>query len=408
MKFGGTSVATVERIERVARHVIAARKDGYKVVVNLSAMAGETDRLVGLTEMAGRGDVSRTADYDAVVSTGEQVTAGLLAIILRRQGIPARSFAGWQVPLVTDDTHGSAEIIDIDATAFETSFERGEVAVVAGFQGVTADGRVTTLGRGGSDTTAVAFAAAINAARCDIYTDVDGVYTTDPRIVPDARRLDRISFEEMLEMASQGAKVLQTRSVGLAMNHGVQVRVLSSLCEPGEKAACTIIVDEDDIMERRVVSAVVPSRAEAKISLLGVPNIPGRSAIIFAALADGKVNIDMIVQSQARTGEAANLSFTLKEGDVARALAVLAEYKDEIGFSDIVADQNVSKVSIIGVGMNDHSGVAAKMFKTLGDRSINIQNISTSEIKISVLIPSEYTELAVRALHDAFSLGEVR
>lgn len=408
MKFGGTSVGDLERIERVARHVMAEVEAGKKVVVNVSAMAGETDRLVGLTAAAGGGDVSREGDYDAVVATGEQVTAGLLALVLRRHGIRARSWQGWQIRLMTDESHGQATILDIETSSLIDSIENGEVAVVAGFQGVTPDGRTSTLGRGGSDTTAVALAAAIRADRCDIYTDVDGVYTTDPRLVPGARRLDKISFEEMLEMASQGAKVLQTRSVGLGMTHGMPIRVLSSMSEPGGERPCTLIVDESDIMERRVVSAVVPSRAEAKLSLMGVPNLPGRSAIVFIALAEAKVNIDMIVQSQARTGEAANMSFTLKESDLARAQSVLASIKEEVGFDNILADQNVSKVSIIGVGMNDHSGVAATMFKTLGERGINIQNISTSEIKISVLIPAEYTELAVRALHDAFSLGEVR
>ncbi|MEM6649902.1 MAG: aspartate kinase [Pseudomonadota bacterium] len=409
MKFGGTSVADLDRIERVARHVMAATKEGKKVCVTVSAMSGETDRLVGLTQNAGgEGDISRTTDYDAVVATGEQVTAGLLALVLNRQGVPARSWQGWQVRLQTDDSHGAAVILDIESEEVEAALEKGEVAVVAGFQGVTPEGRISTLGRGGSDTTAVALAAAIGAERCDIYTDVDGVYTSDPRIVTSARRLDKISFEEMLEMASQGAKVLQTRSVGLGMNHGVPIRVLSSLVEPQDNPPCTLIVDEDNIMERRVVSAVVPSRAEAKISLLGIPNIPGRSAMIFTTLAEAKVNIDMIVQSPARHGEAANMSFTLKEVDLARTQKLFSDLQEQIGFSDIYIDQNVSKVSIIGVGMNDTSGVAAKMFQTLAEKGVNIQNISTSEIKISVLIPAEYTELAVRALHDAFSLGEVQ
>ncbi|MEM9422879.1 MAG: aspartate kinase [Pseudomonadota bacterium] len=407
MKFGGTSVADLDRIERVARHVTNAVNAGKKVCVTVSAMAGETDRLVGLSKNAGGDGFNRRADYDAVVASGEQVTAGLLALVLQRQGVNARSWQGWQVGLKTDGIHGAAEILSIDGETLGAALDRGEVAVVAGFQGITDEKRVSTLGRGGSDTTAVALAAAIGAARCDIYTDVDGVYTTDPRLVPGAQRLNLISFEEMLEMASQGAKVLQTRSVGLGMLHGVPIRVLSSLEEPQENPPCTLIVDEDDIMERRVVSAVVPSRAEAKLSLMGIPNIPGKSATIFSRLAAAKVNIDMIVQSQARTGEAANLSFTLKEEDLARAQDALADMKEDIGFASVLADQNVSKVSIIGVGMNDHSGVAAQMFETLAERGINIQNISTSEIKISVLIPAEYTELAVRALHDAFSLGEV-
>lgn len=407
MKFGGTSVGDVDRIERVARHVAAEVARGRKLCVTVSAMSGETNRLVALTEAAGGGDVSRTPDYDAVVSAGEQVTAGLLAIVLRRQGIPARSWQGWQVGLRTDNTHGAAVIEGIDADKVGTAMDAGEVAVISGFQGVSPEGRISTLGRGGSDTTAVALAAALGAERCDIYTDVDGVYTTDPRIVPGAARLDRISFEEMLEMASLGAKVLQTRSVGLGMTHDVPIRVLSSLDEPREDAPATLITREEDIMERRVVSAVVPSRAEAKISLLGVPNTPGKSAQIFAHLARAKVNIDMIVQSQARAGEAANVSFTLKEDDLDRAMQTLAAMKDEVGYTDVIADQNVSKVSIVGVGMNDAEGIAARMFETLAERGINIGNISTSEIKISVLIPAEYTELAVRALHDAFRLGEV-
>ena len=407
MKFGGTSVADVERIERVARHVAAEVARGHRVCVTVSAMSGETNRLVALTEAAGGGDVSRDADYDAVVSSGEQVTAGLLALVLRRMGIAARSWQGWQAGLRTDATHGAAVIEGIDAHALGAALDAGEVAVVSGFQGVSPQGRISTLGRGGSDTTAVALAAALGAERCDIYTDVDGVYTTDPRIVEGAARLDTVSFEEMLEMASLGAKVLQTRSVGLGMNHDVPIRVLSSLEEPREDAPSTLITREEDIMERRIVSAVVPSRAEAKISLLGVPNTPGKSAAIFAGLARAKVNIDMIVQSQARVGEAANVSFTLKEADLARAMAALAEMKPEVGYTDVIADQNVSKVSIVGVGMNDAEGIAARMFETLAARGINIGNISTSEIKISVLIPAESTELAVRALHDAFRLGEV-
>ena len=407
MKFGGTSVADVSRTERVARHVGTAVQAGHRVCVTVSAMAGETNRLVGLTEAAGGGDVSRSDEYDAVVSTGEQVTAGLLALVLRRDGLSARSWQGWQLGLRTDATHGAAVIEAVNGDAIGSGLDRGEIAVVSGFQGVTEEGRVSTLGRGGSDTTAVALAAGLNAARCDIYTDVDGVYTSDPRIVPNARRLDRISFEEMLEMASLGAKVLQTRSVGLGMIHGVPIRVLSSLEEPQDNPPSTLITTEDQIMERRVVSAVVPSRAEAKISLLGIPNTPGKSAAIFGGLAESKVNIDMIVQSQARAGEAANVSFTLKEADLARAMSFLTDAKREIGYSDVIADQNVSKVSIIGVGMNDAEGIAAKMFRTLADRGINIQNISTSEIKISVLIPAEYTEPAVRALHDAFELGTV-
>lgn len=406
MKFGGTSMADLSRIERVARHVEAEVNAGKQVCVAVSAMAGETDRLVGLAAEAGGETLNRSADVDTVIAAGEQVTAGLLALVLQRKGIKARSWLGWQVKVQTDQTHTAATILDVPADELSGSLEEGEVGVVAGFQGIGEDGRVTTLGRGGSDTTAVALAAALQAARCDIYTDVDGVYTSDPRIVSDARRLDMISFEEMLEMASQGAKVLQARSVGLAMIHDVPVRVLSSLSEPGESQACTIIVDESEMMERRVVSAVVPSRAEARIALLGVPNVPGKSAIIFRALADAKVNIDMILQSQARAGQAANMSFTLKEADLTLAQSVLAGLKDEIGYTDLMADQDVSKVAVIGVGMNDHSGVAAKVFEAIAKKGINVHNISTSEIKISVLIPADYTELAVRTLHDTFGLGE--
>ncbi|MEO1040950.1 MAG: aspartate kinase [Pseudomonadota bacterium] len=408
MKFGGTSVGDPDRIERVARHVMAARAEGLKVCVTVSAMAGETNRLVELTERLGGGDVSREADYDAVVASGEQVTAGLLALTLRREGCPARSFQGWQVGLATDAAHGAAKITHIPQTHLLSAMDGGEVAVVAGFQGLTDDQRISTLGRGGSDTTAVALAAALGAARCDIYTDVDGVYTTDPRIVPAARRRDILSYEEMLEMASVGAKVLQTRSVGLGMAYGVPIRVLSSLAEPGETDNGTLITGEDEIMEQEVVTAVVPSTGEAKISLLGVPDKPGRSALIFRILADAGINIDMIVQSPARQGAEANMSFTLSEKDRARAMEILIERKPDLGYDDLMANQNVAKVSVIGIGMKSHAGVAAKTFEVLADRQINIENISTSEIKISVLIAAEYTELAVRALHEAFGLGETK
>ncbi|MEM9810979.1 MAG: aspartate kinase [Pseudomonadota bacterium] len=408
MKFGGTSVGDPERIERVARHVMAARAGGWKVCVTVSAMAGETNRLVDLTERLGGGDVSREADYDAVVASGEQVTAGLLALTLNREGCSARSFQGWQIGLETDSTHGAAKITHIPQSPLLDTLNAGDVAVVAGFQGHGPDGRVTTLGRGGSDTTAVALAAALGAARCDIYTDVDGVYTTDPRVVGSARRRDILSYEEMLEMASVGAKVLQTRSVGLAMAYNVPVRVLSSLVEPGESDVGTLITGEDKIMEQEVVTAVVPSNSEAKISLLGVPDKPGRSALIFRLLAEADVNLDMIVQSPARQNSEANMSFTLGEKDLSRAMECLSQAKDDLGYEDLVADQNVSKVSVIGIGMRSHTGVAAKTFEVLAERQINIENISTSEIKISVLIASEYSELAVRALHEAFGLGDVK
>ncbi|MFC3303398.1 aspartate kinase [Parvularcula lutaonensis] len=405
MKFGGTSVGDPERIARVARHVMAARKQGFKVCVTVSAMAGETNRLVALTEELGGGDVSRDPDYDAVVASGEQVTAGLLALHLRSKGCPARSFQGWQMGLETDDSHGAAKIKRLPQDRLMDAMENGEVAVVAGFQGFTAQGRISTLGRGGSDTTAVALAAALGAARCDIYTDVDGVYTTDPRIVATARRKPVLAYEEMLEMASVGAKVLQTRSVGLAMTYGVPVRVLSSLQEPEETGEGTLITGEDEIMEHEVVTAVVPSVGEAKISLLGVPDKPGYSALIFRLLSEAGVNIDMIVQSPARQGSEANMSFTLSEKDLSFAMEKLTLAKDELGYDELVANQNVAKVSVIGIGMKTHTGVAAKMFETLADKAINIENISTSEIKISVLIAADYTELAVRALHEAFGLS---
>ncbi|NRA29478.1 MAG: aspartate kinase [Parvularculaceae bacterium] len=408
MKFGGTSVGDAERIERVARHVMAAKMKGFKVCVTVSAMSGETNKLVGLTETLGGGDVSRDADYDAVVASGEQVTAGLLALHLKSKGVPARSFQGWQLGLETDESHGAAKITNIPEDKLLASLDAGEVAVVAGFQGIAPNNRISTLGRGGSDTTAVALAAALGAVRCDIYTDVDGVYTTDPRIVSTATRRKALSYEEMLEMASVGAKVLQTRSVGLGMAYGVPIRVLSSLGEPEDTDEGTLITAEEDIMEQEVVTAVIPSTGEAKISLLGVPDKPGRSALIFQLLADAGVNIDMIVQSPARAGSEANMSFTLSERDLSLAMEKLTLAKAELGYDDLVANQNVAKVSVIGIGMKTHTGVAAKTFEVLADRQINIENISTSEIKISVLIAAEYTELAVRALHEAFGLSTAK
>lgn len=404
MKFGGTSMADPDRIERVARHVIAARARGFRVCVTVSAMAGETNRLVELTERLGGGDVSRDPDSDSVVASGEQVTSGLLALALKARDIPARSVLGWQV-METDASYGQARISRIDREAIDAHLDAGRVAVVAGFQGFTPDGGLTTLGRGGSDTTAVALAAALGAARCDIYTDVDGVYTTDPRIVVNASRKSALSYEEMLEMASVGAKVLQTRSVGLGMAYGVPIRVLSSLGEPEETGPGTLITREEDIVEQEVVTAVIPAVGEAKISLLGVPDMPGRSALIFSLLAEAGVNIDMIVQSPARHGQEANMSFTLSEKDLSRAMEKLTLAKGELGYDELVANQNVAKISVIGIGMKSHTGVAAKMFETLAERRINIENISTSEIKISVLIEADYTELAVRALHEAFGLS---
>lgn len=407
MKFGGTSVADLDRIRNVARFVRREAEAGNAVIVVVSAMAGETNRLVALCKEAGEpapGIGAHGVEYDAVVSSGEQVTSGLLALVLQNQGFRARSWQGWQIPLETDLAHGKARIADIDPEAIGAAVDGGEIAVVAGFQGIAPDGRIATLGRGGSDTTAVALAAAVGAARCDIYTDVDGVYTTDPRIHKLARRIDRISYEEMLEMASVGAKVLQTRSVELAMAYKVRVRVLSSFDPPEAPGPGTIICDEEDIVEKKIVSGITPSHDEAKISLLAVPDEPGRAAAIFTLLADANINVDMIVQSPSRAPGHANISFTIPEADLDRAVALLKDAKDSLGYSALQSDRSVVKISVIGVGMKSHAGVASVMFKTLADRGINIQNISTSEIKISVLIDSQYAELAVRALHQAYGL----
>lgn len=407
MKFGGTSVADLDRIRNVARFVRREAETGAGVIVVVSAMAGETNRLVALCREAGvggRGAELRDVEYDAVVASGEQVTSGLLALVLQGLGLRARSWQGWQIPLETDGAHAKARIADIKVDALGQAVDQGEIAVVAGFQGIAPDGRIATLGRGGSDTTAVALAAALGADRCDIYTDVDGVYTTDPRIHKLARRIDRISFEEMLEMASVGAKVLQTRSVELAMAYKVPLRVLSSFDPPDAPGPGTVICDEDEIVEKKIVSGITPSHDEAKISLLAVPDEPGRAARIFTLLAEANINVDMIVQSPSRAPDRANISFTIPEADLERTAALLSEARESVGYSAIQSDRNVVKVSVIGVGMKSHAGVASVMFKTLADRGINIQNISTSEIKISVLIDSQYTELAVRALHQAYGL----
>ncbi|HEY7900011.1 MAG TPA: aspartate kinase [Caulobacteraceae bacterium] len=411
MKFGGTSVADLERIRRVAALVAAEAQAGRQVAVVVSAMAGKTNELVAWTDGAGSASANLSPcddEYDAVVASGEQVTAGLLALALRNMGLPARSWLGWQVPILTDGAHGQARIEDIPPANLDKALAGGEVAVIAGFQGLTRDHRLTTLGRGGSDTTAVAIAAAIGAARCDIYTDVDGVYTTDPRIEAKARRLARISYEEMLEMASLGARVLHTRSVEMAMAHGVLVRVLSSFVEPGANVAeGTIVCDEEDIVEKRIVSGVAFSRDEAKISLFGLPDHPGVSSEIFGRLADANVNVDMIVQSHARHAGAANMEFTVGKRDAARALDIVNAAQDAIGFEQVAVDEDVAKVSVIGVGMRSHAGVAKTMFGALAEKGVNIQVISTSEIKISVLIEAAYTELAVRALHAAYGLDQV-
>ncbi|MDB5494232.1 MAG: ask [Phenylobacterium sp.] len=411
MKFGGTSVADLERIRRVARLVNAEVEAGHSVAVVVSAMAGKPNELGAWTDGAGaaaQGLAPSDDEYDTVVASGEQVTAGLLAMTLRNMGVPARSWMGWQIPIIADDAHGRARIDDIPPEKLGAAMDSGEVAVVAGFQGVTRDGRLATLGRGGSDTSAVAVAAALQAERCDIYTDVDGVYTTDPRIESKARKLAKISYEEMLEMASLGAKVLQTRSVELAMAYHVPVRVLSSFVEPGEAPGQgTIVCDEEEIVEKRIVSGVAYSRDEAKISLFGLPDHPGVSSEIFGALADANVNVDMIVQSHSRRADTANMEFTVGKRDAGRAMEIVRQVQARIGFEDATVDEEVAKVSVIGVGMRSHAGVAKTMFGALAEKGVNIQVISTSEIKISVLIDAAYTELAVRALHAAYGLDKL-
>ncbi|MFP6771501.1 MAG: aspartate kinase [Alphaproteobacteria bacterium] len=398
MKFGGTSVADVERLRYVADRVAATVNGGNEVAVVLSAMAGTTNMLIDLTrEMCALHDAR---EYDSVVSTGEQITIGLLAMALQERGIQARSWMGWQLPIRTDGVHGSARIENIDGAEIARRMGEGEVAVVAGFQGLSPNSRVTTLGRGGSDITAVALAAALGADRCDIHTDVDGVFTADPRIVTAARKLDRITYEEMLEMASQGAKVLQTRSVELAMNHRVRVQVLSSFHDaPG-----TLVVDEDEIVEQAVVSGITYASDEAKVTLLNVSDRPGVAAAIFGPLADANVNVDMIVQSASPDGTSTDMTFTVGRAELPRVEAILAEHRDAIGFKKIITDGEIVKVSVIGVGMRSHAGVAQRMFAALSEKQINIHAISTSEIKISVLIGAEYTELAVRSLHSAYGL----
>jgi aspartate kinase len=413
MKFGGTSVGDVERIRRVARIVAAERKPGRGLAVVVSAMAGETDKLVKLAReaagpLATSGNGAFDDEYDVVVSSGEQVTTGLLALALRAMGVPARSWQNWQIPIRSDGTHSKARIDAIDdAGALVRAVDAGEVAVIPGFQGITADGRITTLGRGGSDTSAVAVAAALKAERCDIYTDVDGVYTTDPRIVAKARRLEKISYEEMLEMASLGAKVLQTRSVELAMAQRVPVRVLSSFVEPGAPNPGTLVCDEEEIVEKQIVSGVAYSRDEAKVSLIGVEDHPGVAADIFGRLADAGINVDMIVQSQAKSEGRQNIVFTCPDRDALRAKDILDGARKTIGFDDLQTRRDVAKVSVIGIGMKSQVGVARTMFAALAAKGINIEVISTSEIKISVLIDAQYVELAVRALHTAYGLDAV-
>ncbi len=402
-KFGGTSVADLDRIQAVAARVKREYDAGHEIAVVVSAMAGVTNDLVALTRDAHSMHDAR--EYDVVVSTGEQVTAGLLAICLQEQGVPARSWLGWQVPIRTSNAHAKARIEHIETEEMERRLADKQVCVLAGFQGVGPDNRITTLGRGGSDTTAVALAAALKAERCDIYTDVDGVYTSDPRIVTRARKLDKITYEEMLEMASLGAKVLQTRSVELAMNHGVPVQVLSSFDDAiGSDLPGTLVIDEENIVEHEIVSGVTYSRDEAKITLVRVADRPGVAAAIFGPLADANVNVDMIVQNVSEDGTSTDMTFTVTRGDLDRAIQILEERKDELEFKELKPDPDVVKVSVVGVGMRSHAGVAQRMFSSLAERGINIQVISTSEIKISVLIGEEFTELALRALHTAYGL----
>jgi aspartate kinase len=405
MKFGGTSVANLDRIRRAAKRIGVEVAKGYDVIVIVSAMSGKTNELVGwVNETSPMFDAR---EYDAVVSSGENVTAGLMALTLQEMDIPARSWQGWQVPLMTTSAHSQARIEEIPTDNLNQKFGEGmRVAVVAGFQGISPEGRITTLGRGGSDTTAVAFAAAFGAERCDIYTDVDGVYTTDPRICEKARKLDKISFEEMLELASLGAKVLQTRSVELAMRYKVKLRVLSSFEEQSDEAG-TLVVDEEDIMESNVVAGVAYSRDEAKMTVVSVADRPGIASIIFTALSDEGVNVDMIVQNISDEGRT-DMTFSCPTDQVARAEKALLAIKEagELNYAELVADQDVCKVSVVGIGMRSQSGVAAKMFKVLSDEGINIKVITTSEIKISVLVDRKYMELAVQALHDAFELDK--
>ena len=400
-KFGGTSVGDLDRIRNVAQRVKSCVEAGDEVAVVVSAMAGTTNQLVDWAKQVGPMHDAR--EYDAIVSTGEQVTVGLLSIALQNIGVDARSWLGWQIPLRTDEVHGAARIEEIQADEIIKRLEQGQVAVVAGFQGIAPDGRISTLGRGGSDTSAVALAAAIQADRCDIYTDVDGVYTTDPRIMPKARKLDSITFEEMLEMASAGAKVLQTRSVAMAMRHHVNLQVRSSFTDaPG-----TLVQNEEKQMEKQKVSGIAYSAEEAKITVVGLPDKPGIAAKIFGVLADLHINVDMIVQSASADLQKTDITFSLARIDLEKAVSDLTNLKDELAFERLVHDNNIAKISVIGTAMRTQSGIAKRMFEVLSEKQINMQVISTSEIKISVLIQADYTELAVRSLHDAFELDKI-
>ena len=414
MKFGGTSMAGSERIRRVANIVRRQQAAGHEVAVVVSAMAGETDRLVGFCREAN--PLYDPAEYDVVVASGEQVTSGLLALTLQALGCKARSWLGWQLPIRTDDAHAKARIGEIDSDALLASMAAGEIAVIPGFQGLSDDNRITTLGRGGSDTSAVAVAAAIGADRCDIYTDVDGVYTTDPRIVAKARKLKYVTYEEMLELASVGSKVLQTRSVSLAMKEGVRVQVLSSFIDddatPADEIPGTMIVSDEELakiqedldMERQLITGIAADKNEAKVILTRVPDRPGAVATIFGPLAQANINVDMIIQNVGRDKGETDVTFTVPGADLLRAQTLLEAQKEAIGFNRIITDGKVAKISVVGVGMKSHAGVAATMFRALADRGINIQAISTSEIKVSVLIDEDETELAVRVLHTAYDM----
>jgi aspartate kinase len=411
MKFGGTSVADLDRIRNVARHVKRETDAGNDVAVVVSAMAGTTDRLVEWCRQAAALHDAR--EYDAVVASGEQISAGLLAIVLEGMGVDARSWQGWQLPILTDGTHGSARILSVNGAELIARFEeRRQVAVIAGFQGLHKEtGRITTLGRGGSDTSAVAIAAAIGAQRCDIYTDVDGVYTTDPRVVPRARRLDKVSYEEMLELASLGAKVMQVRSVELGMVHNVPIFVRSSFekpedIHPKKPPSGTLICDEGDIVEQQIVTGIAFSKDEAQISIRRVRDKPGIAAAIFGPLADANINVDMIVQTVSADGKTTDLTFTVPAADYQRARKTIEQAQAAIGYEHIDGATDVAKVSVIGIGMRSHVGVAARAFKALAERSINIRAITTSEIKFSVLIDAEYAELAVRTLHTLYGLDK--
>jgi aspartate kinase len=418
MKFGGTSVADLDRIHNVARHVKREVDAGHEVAVVVSAMAGKTNELVGwvqnMPKVAGsNAPVFDAREYDAVVASGEQVTSGLLAIALQSMGIDARSWQGWQIPIRTDNAHGAARILDIDGSEMVRRFGQGQVAVIAGFQGIGPDNRLATLGRGGSDTSAVAVAAAVKADRCDIYTDVDGVYTTDPRIEPKARRLAKVSFEEMLEMASLGAKVLQVRSVELAMVHKVRTFVRSSFDDPDapgmgdfDNPPGTLICDEDEIVEQEVVTGIAYAKDEAQISLRRVADRPGVAAAIFGPLAEAHINVDMIVQNISEDGSTTDMTFTVPSGDLPKALAVLEKAREGIRFDAVQSEPGMVKVSVIGIGMRSHAGVAATAFRALADKGINIRAITTSEIKISILIDGPYAELAVRTLHSVYGLDK--